>query len=55
MVTIGPCVWNKSFNFCDLYPALDLSTLAYSWDGILRLNDVILELISDIEKYQFVT
>ena len=50
MVTTGPCVWNKSINFCDLCPARDLSTLGYSWDGILRFNDVILELISDIKS-----
>ena len=45
---------NESINYFELDPAHYLSNPDYSWDEILRLTDVNLKLISDIEKYQFI-
>ena len=39
-------------NSFELVPAHYLSTLSYSWDKMLRLTDVILKLISSLEKCQ---
>ena len=44
----------ESINSLELDPAHYLSTPGYSWDAVLRLKDVNLKLISDIERYQFV-
>ena len=38
----------------ELTSAHYLPTPSYNWDPVLRFTDVILKLISDIEKYQFI-
>ena len=44
----------EPINSFELYPAHFLSTPSYSLDAMIRLTDVNLRLISDIEKYQFI-
>ena len=46
--------WNESITSFEFDPARYLSGSCYSWDVMLRFNDVNLKLISDIEKYQFI-
>ena len=44
----------ESINSFGLNPILYLSNSGYIWNVILRLTDINLKLISDIEKYQFI-
>ena len=44
----------NTINSFELDPAHYLSAVGYYWDAMLRLTDVLLKLISDIENYQFI-
>ena len=54
MVFVFETCRKESINYFELDPAHYLSSPGCSLDVILRLADVNLKLISDIQKYQFV-
>ena len=51
--TVGKCFWNNSLNNYGLRSSHYLSTPALSWDAMLNMTTVELELITDHYMYIF--